>query len=100
VSDADHADPPVPGRDGGSTGGTGPPPDPAEFDALPGFEVVPTWALAAIVLGLTVLTGSMLLLALASIAVMYCCLARGDDRDRTRLRSTSRRSPGSPGRPG
>jgi hypothetical protein len=80
VSNADHTDPVVPGRRRGAAGGTGPLPEPTQFDTLPGDEIVPTWALAAIVLGLAVLTGSMVVLALASIAVMYCWLALSDDR--------------------
>ncbi len=98
MSDADHTDPPVPGRNSGAAAGRGPLPDPTEFDALPGYEVVPTWALAAIALGLAVLTGSTLLLALVSIAAMYCWFARSDDRDGAQRRSTHRSPPESLGR--
>jgi hypothetical protein len=100
VSDADHTDPPTPSPGTDATGGPDPLPHPTEYDALHGYEDVPNWALAAIALGLTVLTGSMLLLALASIAAMYCWLALGDERSGVRRRSASRPPPGSPGRSG
>lgn len=67
--------------------------DTTEFDPLPDDDIVPMWTLWAIVLGLTALTGSLLVLAIVSIAVVHVVLARADAHDGVRRTSPTRRRP-------
>lgn len=67
--------------------------DTTEFDPLPDDDIVPMWTLGAIVLGLTALTGSLLVIAIVSIAATYVVLARADVRDGVRRPSPTRRPP-------